>query len=323
MIAGVDLIRYGNGLGKIVMARPGGTLADLQPKQVMNVLAETGFLLFRGFEPGLEEFSDFVRAHSDRVTLDPARTFFGGNVAQKVDAGVEALGLHIENGNSPFVPTLTWFLCEKAARSGSQTTVCDGYTVWEKFSPQARSAFKEQDIVFTRRVSEPMWKAFTQYQLAEAKDVDDITTDDVRSLATGPGHTAFRLDEDGYLTYAYRTPAVHPTLFGRRQSFANSILGPSYNYEPPKITFADGSDLPEWLWDEVRDVTESVTQEINWVDGDVVLVDNTRAMHGRRAVEDTDRSIYNSQSYAAAHLLNALGNQFGECTTEILPGVPA
>ncbi|CAM3660609.1 hypothetical protein GCM10009799_47040 [Nocardiopsis rhodophaea] len=37
---------------------------------------------------------------------------------------------------------------------------------------------------------------------------------------------------------------------------------------------------------------------MQWEDGDIVLVDNSRVMHGRRAITDPDRTILNSQSYA-------------------------
>ena len=32
--------------------------------------------------------------------------------------------------------------------------------------------------------------------------------------------------------------------------------------------------------------------------GDIVLIDNTRVMHGRRAITDPERTILNAQSYA-------------------------
>ena len=41
---------------------------------------------------------------------------------------------------------------------------------------------------------------------------------------------------------------------------------------------------------------ESVTEEVPWQDGDILLVDNCRTMHGRRRIEDTRRTIYNALS---------------------------
>ncbi|MDH6579064.1 AMP-binding protein [Kitasatospora sp. MAP5-34] len=295
---------YGSGSGRLVLAAPGqDSLGELAPEYVTRLLAEAGFLVLRGFRPDLEAFSLFVKNHSDRVTLDPARSFHGGDVAQKVDAGTDAVGLHLENGNSPFRPDLTWFLCEKAAASGSQTTVCDGYRVWDAVGEEARTAFAAQDIQYSRRVEEPKWRAFAFHRLGGVKPLDEITLDDFTGLVEDPESTVVEPLPDGSVTYAYRTPAAHRTLFGDRLSWANSIFGPSYNYEKPVITFADGSELPAALLAELERVTAQVTEDVEWQDGDVVLIDNTRVMHGRRAIEDPDRTIYNAQSYLRRDLL--------------------
>ncbi|WP_327066176.1 AMP-binding protein [Kitasatospora sp. NBC_01302] len=299
-----DVRPYGTGTGKLVQPAPGRTtLADLDPRQTIDLLAESGFLVLRGFDPSIEDFSLFVKQHSDRVTLDPARSFHGGDVAQKVDAGTDELGLHIENGNSPFIPDLTWFLCEKAAASGSQTTVCDGYRVWDAATEADRAAFA-QDIVYARRVEEAKWRQFVVHQLGGVKTVEEVTFADFQQLAAvgGEGTTVTELP-DGAVHYAFRTPAARPTLFGARLSWANSIFGPSFNYEKPTITFADGSELPAGLVERLKELTDELTEELDWQDGDVVLVDNTRVMHGRRAITDPARTIYNAQSYLRRELL--------------------
>nr|WP_237695056.1 AMP-binding protein [Streptomyces sp. SID5468] len=294
---------YGAGTGKLVLAGPGHrTLGDLDPADTIALLAEAGFLVLRGFAPSLEDFSLFVKAHSARVTLDPARSFHGGDVAQKVDAGTAAVGLHLENGNSPFVPDLTWFLCERAAATGSQTTVCDGYRVWDAATDADRAAFA-QDIVYGRGVEEDKWKRFVFHQLGGEKPLDAITLDDFRALAGDDPGTTITPRPDGSVHYAHRTPAARTTLFGDRLSWANSVFGPSYNYEQPVITFADGTPLPEPLLARMKRLTDDLTEDIDWHDGDVALIDNTRVMHGRRAIEDPARTVYNAQSYLDRDLL--------------------
>lgn len=53
----------------------------------------------------------------------------------------------------------------------------------------------------------------------------------------------------------------------------------------------------------MENLTDELTENIEWQDGDVVLVDNTRAMHGRRSITDTRRTIYNAQSYLRRDLI--------------------
>lgn len=111
-----------------------------------------------------------------------------------------------------------------------------------------------------------------------------------------PG-TRIVAQEDGGVRYSFRTPAAGPTVFAARRSFANSILGPSFNYEKPKITFADGTELSARLLAEVESVTARLTENLDWQDGDAALIDNTRVMHGRRAITDPNRTIFNALSY--------------------------
>jgi len=74
--------------------------------------------------------------------------------------------------------------------------------------------------------------------------------------------------------------------------FANAVLGPSHNYEPPTYTFADGEEVGRDKIESIREIAEDCTHEINWQDGDVAVIDNTRIKHGRRAIVDAERQLY-------------------------------
>ena len=107
----------------------------------------------------------------------------------------------------------------------------------------------------------------------------------------------FKLNSDGSALSELKTCAVHPTQFSKQLSFANSLLGPSVNYEPPKITWEDDEPISENIWSEIRTLFAEHTVDINWENNDVVVIDNTRWMHGRRKLLDLNRKIYGGQSY--------------------------
>ena len=65
-----------------------------------------------------------------------------------------------------------------------------------------------------------------------------------------------------------------------------------HHYEPPVYTLEDGAVVSLEEIEELRDLAETCTVEINWQDGDVAVLDNTRVMHGRRAIKDKDRQLY-------------------------------
>lgn len=282
--------------GRVLTPAPGMTLADLDSARLFSVLAESGFLLLRGFNPSLESYSDLVQRCSTRTMLDPARVFHGP-VAQKVDAGTEAVTLHQENATTPFVPHLVWLFSPRAARSGSQTTVCDGYELWDGLSRAARDEFIGRELKFAREVSAARWRPFVFHLMQGSKPAEEIVLDDLLALLENPETAHLEERDNGAIYYEFRTPAVHPTRFGERLAFCNGMLTDAVYYEPPKITFADGAKIPEALSAEVHAVSDRLTGEIDWQDGDVLLLDNTRMMHGRRTITDPERILFNAQSY--------------------------
>ncbi|MGW3635682.1 TauD/TfdA family dioxygenase [Streptomyces sp. NPDC005122] len=304
--AGITLSAYGSGDAWLLDTHSSQPLADIDTEDVATLLALGGAVLFRGFDTSLESFSAFVKSLSSRVTLDPARSFHGGDVAQRVDAGSDSVGLHLENGTTPFAPDLTWFFCERAASSGSQTTICDGLRVWEALSAETRAFLKDRSFTYSRSVEEAQWKAFAWHEGGRIKPMADVTLEDVRALASGRGEITASLTDDGSLSYRYQVCVAHSTLFSEGPAFANSILGPSYNYEMPIIGLEDGSELSADLLAEIEKVTAELTEDIDWQDGDVALIDNTRVMHGRRVITDPDRTIYNAQSFLAPELRAAV-----------------
>ncbi|MFD2882950.1 TauD/TfdA family dioxygenase [Pseudomonas lini] len=114
--------------------------ASLGKAELYELLGHYGVVLLRNCIHNAEDFSAYVKQNSSRLSLDPARVMVGG-AAQLVDAGRQAIGLHCENGNSPFWPDITWFYCQEAPRKGSQTTLCDGEKVLAKLSPACRTFF--------------------------------------------------------------------------------------------------------------------------------------------------------------------------------------
>lgn len=288
----------GAGDGVLVTPQAGRTeVSALLEADLDTMLASAGHLVLRGFELSVEDFNALVRHHSSRTTLDPARSFHG-DVAQKVDSGHDPIGLHIENGATPFAPELLWFHCVKAAASGSQTTVCDGFRVWDALSDQAREVFSAQPVSYARSVPARLWQRLAAVMAGDGRAPEDCTVDDLYALANPGADVEFKQDADGTLHYRYRVFAAHPTKWSRRTAWANSLLGPSYNYQAPVIEFADGTAIPEAVVAEYVEVTAALTEDIAWEDGDTVLIDNSRVMHGRRAITDPDRTILNAQSHA-------------------------
>ncbi|MBV4452763.1 MULTISPECIES: TauD/TfdA family dioxygenase [Pseudomonas] len=289
--------------GLIVVPERPQALHALEPGMLKQWLITHGYLVLRGFDHSIDAFSRLVRQSSSRISLDPARSF-DGDTAQKVDAGLGAVGLHCENGNSPFWPDLCWFYCQVPPARGSQTTLCDGKAVYGHLAPEHRAAFSERDILYARRVEAIKWKTYAFHALAHSEGapacIESVVLQDLVSLTAGTPGAQIELNADDSITYRFRTPAVRNSRLSDEigPSFANSIFGPSNHYEAPRITFADGEPIDPQLLLAVEAVCERFTVDVGWQHGDVVLIDNTRVMHGRRAIDDPARTIFNALSYA-------------------------
>jgi alpha-ketoglutarate-dependent taurine dioxygenase len=262
---------------------------DLDPNLLKDLLLEYGVIALRNFDFSLDSFTKLVKDISSKVTIDPARTFHT-DVAQKVDAGINPVGLHIENGNSPFVSDLAWFYCEHEAKKGSQTTYCDGMKLWQNFPDSLKEKFKGKELLYVRNVSENHWKEFMKFHLQKDNIEFKHLLDFVKDM-----NVDIKLNKDQSIQYAYNTS---PTITNNQgsTSFANSILGPSYNYEKPRI-YLDNVEIDEKLLSQVEELTKKYTHDWFWEKGDILIIDNKRVMHGRRKIEDKKRKIFNALSY--------------------------
>lgn len=271
--------------------------ASLGKSELYELLGHYGVVLFRNCIHSAEDFSAYVKQNSSRLSLDPARVMVGG-AAQLVDAGHQAVGLHCENGNSPFWPDMTWFYCQEAPRKGSQTTLCDGEKVLAKLSPACRSFFEENPIRYSRTVAGEKWRRLVCHYSPALSDPAAVEIEDLWQIIGEDPQTAISFNPaDDSIHYAFSTPAILTSAFSQRPAFANSILGPSFNYEAPVIDTVDGQRIPAGFLREIAEVSAQYTYPVGWRDHDVVMIDNRRVMHGRETIVDERRRIFNALSY--------------------------
>ena len=250
-----------------------------------------GWTLLRGFAPNMRDFTRLVGRLCARVTFDPARSF-SSDKTQMVDAGLGPIGLHIENGNTPRSPDVVAFFAERAAFEGSQTTICDGAQFYADMDDELQRRWSSPMTV-ERLLPEPRWKRYLANEHPAISHPDEVRMEHILQFQQAIPGQSFELHDDGSLTYRLTVEPVRRSAFGCAElAFANSVLGPSHNYEPPRYTLADGSAVTADEIEALRGLAEDHTHEINWQDGDIAVLDNTRVMHGRRAIADAERTLF-------------------------------
>ena len=263
---------------------------DIEVSEVKKLLEEHGILLFRDFSIDVQQYSDFLNRFCKKVTLDPARKFVT-QTAQLVDSGLEEMPLHSENSLTAFVPDIIAFFCEIPAASGSQTTYCDGQAVWKVLSAEMKEYFTKHTFYFKRVLPQKLWETYLRNHLNLQPEAF-ITKEIIEAMITSLPQHHFEVLENGDLVADLKVPLAHPSYFSNEISFCNSLIGPSYNYQNPIARDDSGNPIPQKYYEEFRKISDELTYDIAWKTHDMVVVDNTRYMHGRRRIDDPNRKLY-------------------------------
>ena len=258
--------------------------------EVKRHLAADGWVLLRGFAIDMAAFGALTGRLCRRITFDPARAM-AEDKTQMVDAGLGPIGLHIENGNTPVCPDVVLFYSARAAFEGSQTTICDGRAVAERIDGDMRARWS-RPLTVSRRLPELLWKRYLANEHPAISRPEEVSEEHILQFQAAIPNQSFRLNDDGSLDYGLTISPIRGSSLSGGAGFANAVLGPSHNYEAPTYAFADGETVDSAEIEAIRGIAETCTHEINWQDGDVAVIDNTRVMHGRRAIVDADRQLF-------------------------------
>ena len=131
----------------------------------------------------------------------------------------------------------------------------------------------------------------------DLKSTERVALNHLLQILPAAQNQTLRLLDDGSLYTEFIIPAAAKTRLSPQIAFANSLLGPSFNYESPRIVLDDYTEVPEEVLQDIRHATEKWTENIDWMDGDIAIIDNTRTMHGRRKIVDANRSLFNTLSF--------------------------
>jgi alpha-ketoglutarate-dependent taurine dioxygenase len=269
-------------------------------KDIKMALIENGWVLLRNENYDVRSFSQLMTSLCQKLTYDPARENITQQ-SQKVDAGTQAVGLHIENGTTPLPPDIIAFFSALSASQGSQTTVCDGHLVWLNLPDKLKEKFSAP-MTISRHLPKNIWQKYVAAAL-NINTPEEVTWDDLQRFTDMiPGQSISRAENDG-IEYHLKMNMIRDDNLKGIPAFANTLLGPSYNYQKPRYFFSDGVEISPDLILELADLCEKYTAEIHWQDGDLAIIDNKRFMHGRREilVPLENRKLYISMGLGMNH----------------------
>lgn len=280
-------------LGTLIRSDGRTDILDLPVPEVLRAFRGMNLLLFRGFGMDLDRF----RKLTERLTTGFV-SYAGGAAARALVDGDPTMmtvsepthhypvPLHGEMYYVENKPQILWFYCVKPVAEGGATTVGDGCWILENLKDSTRRLFEENRIKYVMIHPEGRWqKIFLTESL-----------DDVRRHCEENRYT-MRVDEkDGSIVTEYLSSAIWPTNHGNQRSFINNVFAIT-RWEQAgvpfrKVRLEDGRPIPEAVLEELWEVEGRATRDVAWEPGDVLMVDNSRFLHGRREFKDLSREIY-------------------------------
>ncbi len=265
-------------------------------------LLRSGALLFRGWRArGLDDFSAFVTAFSGSEErfgyaggASPRKGLGGKGLYSSTEYPPEMwLSLHNELSYAGAQPQRLFFFCLVAPDHGGETTLADSRRILAALDPALVAEFRARGLSYIRNLS-PL--AGSGYGWPDAFETADAAQAEARAHALG-AQVEWRANGVMRISQTRPATAFHPETgeevwFNQADGFHPSALTPAAYAEQLAlcgseedfrlgVTFADGGAIPRAALDHVRAVLRAQTIPHRWQTGDIVLLDNQLAAHGR------------------------------------------
>lgn len=286
--------------------------AESHQNELHSLMASQGAVLLRGFPVDCaEDFATIVKAVIGRNLIDYKGEGSRTRVAQGVYTSTEAppefkIPLHNELSctNNPI--DYICFYCDIAPNLGTGQTILartEDVTIEMLKRPHIWDLFNGRNINYISR-HPPEGNFFTRVNPTHKtwqKAFETSDKDEVPRICMEKGYDFKWLGE--WVEVTRHVPAIrgpdqyfdHPYWFNQahlyhanpriRGGWTNHLLANLLYISPSTkqydIEFEDGTPMTQQVIYEIYDILDEKTIKFNWEKGDVLLLDNRRALHGR------------------------------------------
>jgi len=255
------------------------SLQGIDGATVESIYKTYGAILFRGFLYDLDMFRAFTSQFCTSAVVNDSggrRIVDRERNIQTVNLGNDAFPLHPELSRTPWKPDVCWFACVKPPLSKGETLVCDGMQAVENMPLRLFNQLKERSLRYT----EPTTPADCIKWLGSHYPDDHV-------LSNPPASSPYEYFREQNQVYcSFTRPVLHKPMFAEGLAFGNFLIfSRLYNHDRHFPVFENGEQVPDELIVQINKVCKDITVAVKWQRNDILMLDNTRFMHGRNPID--------------------------------------
>jgi alpha-ketoglutarate-dependent taurine dioxygenase len=266
----------------VLIEATGETGVDqVNPDAIIELFKTHGAILLRGFGADVNQFRHFAKQFCATSVFNesPGRSpIDDANNIHSVDGGTNAFSLHPELAREPWKPDAAFFACFSPPSAGGETTICDGVALVREMPEVVRRGLEQRRLFYVKST----WPELLAYWLGTPEPTD-------AQLAAPPPNCPYTFRRiGGQIGRIFSRPALHKPMFSDDPAFGNFLLFARFNNGRSDFPVLDnGQPVPEEWLQAIKATGDRLACPINWQEGDVLMLDNSRFMHGRNAILDT------------------------------------
>ncbi|RUR17738.1 hypothetical protein ELY21_10520 [Legionella sp. km535] len=279
---------------------------------IEQLLLKNSALLFRGFPFNApDQFSDFIKS----LKLGTCVNYLLGDsprdkIKDTVYTSTETpsgfhLPLHQELSYIKKFPKHIYFYCQIAPSHRGETIIADAREVYQSLCPEVIQCFQEKGLNYVSHYyykdrlmmtlnrfarSHKSWmEVFETHDKSEVEDIcrtnevsfQWLPSDWIKLKQNRPAVMTHPITQDTVWFNQAHLFDFNPRLLGLLNYIGTKILYCRPSTSLHEIRFGDDSPIPRPYLYHILDVLDKKTVAYPWRQGDVMVLDNILAMHGR------------------------------------------